>query len=112
MNEKIAAFVIWAVIGVLIIIMGIYDLLSKKEKPFGFWANAKVGEIENVKAYNRALGTLWCVYGVLFVLIGLPLLAEENSGLMIIPILGAMFISVGAMAVYTVGIEGKYRKKK
>lgn len=112
MGERVAAFVIWAIIGVLIIVMGIYDLLSKKEKPFGFWANAKVGTIENVKGYNRALGILWCVYGILFILIGLPLLAEENSGLIIIPILGAMFISVGAMAVYTVGIEPKYRKKK
>ena len=80
--------------------------------PFGFWANAKVGTIENVKGYNRALGILWCVYGVLFILIGLPLLGEENSGLMIITILGAMFISIGAMIVYTVGIEPKYRKKK
>ena len=112
MEENVLAFIIWAILGVLFVIMGIYDLNSKKTKPFGFWANAKVGEIENVKGYHRALGILWCVYGVLFILIGLPLLAEENSGFIIIPVLGAMFISVGAMVVYTVGIESKYRKKK
>ena len=112
MEERVMAFVIWAILGVLFIIMGIYDMNSKKEKPFGFWANSGVAPIEDVKSYNRALGRLWCVYGILFTLIGLPLLEEQNSGLIIIPILGAMFISVAAMIVYVVGIEAKYRKKK
>ena len=114
MGEGLMAFIIWAILGVIFIIMGIYDMNSKKEKPFGFWANAKVGTIEDVKSYNRALGILWCVYGSLFILIGLPLLKieEQNSELMIIPMLGAMFISIAAMAAYTVGIEPKYRKKK
>jgi len=92
--------------------MSIYILNSKKAKPFGFWANAEVVPIEDVKGYNRALGILWCVYGVLFVLIGLPLLDGQNSGLIMIPVLGAMFISIAAMVVYVVGIEAKYRKKK
>jgi len=114
MEEKLMAFIIWAIVGVLFIIMGIYDMNSKKAKPFGFWANAEVGPIEDVKGYNRALGILWCVYGVLFTLIGLPLLIldEQNAGLIIIPVLGAMLISIGAMAMYTVGIESRYRKKK
>lgn len=112
MEGRLIAFVIWLITGFLFIIMGIYDLSSKKAKPFGFWANAEVTLIEDVKGYNRAMGILWCVYGVLFILIGLPLLANQNPGLIIISILGAMFISIGAMVVYIVGIEGKYRKKK
>ena len=112
MNEGLIAFIIWAIMGVLFIVMGIYDLTSKKEKSFGFWANAKVVPIEDVKGYNRALGKLWCVYGVLFTLIGLPLLDGQNSGLIIISILGTMLISIGAMVVYEVVIEPKYRKKK
>ena len=63
-------------------------------------------------SYNRALGILWCVYGVLFILIGVPLIDKQNSGLIIIPILGAMFISIATMVTYVVGIEPKYRKKK
>ena len=53
------------------------------------------------------------MYGILFILIGLPLLIldEKNSGLIIIPVVGAMLISIGAMIVYSVGIESKYRKK-
>ena len=111
--EGIIAFIIWAILGVFIIIMGIYDMKSKKEKPFGFWANANVAPIEDVKGYNRALGILWCVYGVLFILVGLPLLVlnEGNKALLVIPLVGTMFISIGAMAVYTVCIEAKYRKK-
>ena len=68
MGERLWTFIIWTIVGVVFIVMGIYDMNSKKAKPFGFWANAEVGPIEDVKAYNRALGRLWCVYGVLFVL--------------------------------------------
>ena len=110
MEGRTMAFIIWAIIAVFFIVMGIYDLTSKKARPFGFWANAEVGAIEDVKGYNRALGILWCVYGVLFALIGLPLLFGD-SGMMILTMLGTMFISIGAMVTYTVYIEPKYKKK-
>ena len=48
----------------------------------------------------------------LFILIGLPLLNGQNSGFMIITMLGTMIISIGAMVVYVVGIEGKYRDRR
>lgn len=111
MEERSMVFIIWAIMGLLLIIMGIYTLKSRKAKPFGFWANAEVPPVEDVKGYNRALGILWCVYGVLFTLIGLPLLDKQNTALIIVPILGAMLISVGTMIVYVVIIEPKYRKK-
>ncbi len=111
MEGRTMAFIIWAIIAVFFIIMGIYDLTSKKAKPFGFWANAEVGAIEDVKGYNRTLGILWCVYGVLFALTGVPLLVG-GSGMIIIAILGTMFISIGAMVTYVVYIEPKYRKKR
>ena len=114
MEEGLWAFIIWTIVGVVFIVMGIYNVNSKKEKPFGFWANAEVGAIEDVKVYNRALGRLWCVYGTLFILIGLPLLRvnEQNKGLFVIPMVGTMIISIGTMAVYSIVIEAKYRKKK
>ena len=102
-------FIIWSLFGVFIIGLGIKDMFSKK--PVGFWANTETIKVKDVKGYNRALGKLWCVYGVLFTLIGLPLLSldEKNAGMIILPLLGTMLISIGAMAVYTVGIEAKYR---
>ena len=98
--------------GALFIVMGIYNFKFKKAKPFGFWSNVEVVPIEDVKGYNRSLGILWCVYGVLFMLIGLPLLDGKNSGLIIIPIVGVMLISIMTMVVYVIGIEFKYRKKR
>ena len=69
MEERFMAFIIWAILGVLFIIMGIYCIKSKKAKAFGFWANTEVIPVEDVKGYNRALGKLWCVYGILFTII-------------------------------------------
>lgn len=112
MEGRFIAFGIWGLVRLLFIVMGIYDFNSKKAKPFGFWANVKVASIEDVKGYNRALGILWMVYGVLFTLIGLPLLAGQNSPFILLSILGAMVIGIAAMIVYTIGIESKYCKKK
>ena len=55
MEERFIAFIIWGIIGLLFIVMGIYEFHSKKAKPFGFWANAEVAPIEDVKGYNRAM---------------------------------------------------------
>ena len=112
MEGRVIAFVIWAIVGAFFIGMGIYEWTSKKERPFGFWANVKVEDIEDVRGYNRALGILWCVYGVFLILVGLPLLDGGNPGLIIITIVGALFISIAAMAAYVTVIEPKYRKKK
>ena len=109
---KIMAFIIWLILGIVFIVMGIHCLNSRTVKPFGFWANTEVIQVEDVKGYNRALGKLWCMYGILFIAVGLPLLKEDNSGWMIIPILGTMFLTIGTMIIYVVGIESKYRKKK
>ncbi len=106
-----AAFIIWTVVGIAIIVLGFYDMMSKKEVAFGFWANAKTGSVTDIKKYNRALGRLMCVFGAVFILLGIPLLPGQASALVAITIVGTMFEAVAVMAVYTVGIERKYRKK-
>lgn len=105
-------FALWALLGAFFVGMGIYDCVSKKERPFGFWANAKPAPVTDVKKYNRALGKLWLVFGTVFILLGLPLLSGSDSAGIIIPVLGAAGECVVACAVYTVKIEGKYRKNK
>lgn len=104
------AFVIWILMCLVFIGMGIHCFVSKKEKAFGFWANAETLPVKDVKAYNRALGKLWCVYGVVLALLGLPLLQGQNSAGIIISILGTVFVSIGAMVVYVTVIEKKYRE--
>ncbi len=110
MGELMLAFIIWAVLGLAFVGLGIYDILSKKEVAFGFWANAKTFEVKDVKAYNKALGILWIVFGVVFILIGLPMLGGTNSAGIIITILGTMFEVIAAMVIYITVIEKKYRK--
>lgn len=104
------AFIIWEALPVFFLIMGIITYTSKSAKPFGFWANAKVPEIIDVKAYNRALGKLWFVFAVLLGLLGIPLLGGQNSAGPVFTILGTVFLSIAMMVIYTVVIEKKYRK--
>lgn len=105
------AFLIWLAMSACFVIMGIYNFFSKKKSAFSFWANAKVFEVTDVKAYNRALGKLWCVFGVVFALLGLPLLYGQNSPYILLTMLGAMLEAIAAMVVYVTVIEKKYRKK-
>lgn len=104
-------FIIWAVMGLLFVGLGIYAFLSKREVPFGFWANADVFPVEDVKGYNRAVGKLWCGYGVVFALLGTPLLGGQNSALILLSVVGIMAESIAAMVIYVTVIEKKYRKK-
>ncbi|MBE5953657.1 MAG: hypothetical protein E7257_05810 [Lachnospiraceae bacterium] len=108
---RIMAFVIWIICSLLFVVIGIYVMKSKKTKPFGFWANAEAPEVSDVEGYNKALGKLWIIFGVGFAVDGLPLLAGQNSALIIISVIGAMFLSIGVMVYYTLCIEAKYKKK-
>lgn len=106
---SIIGFLIWTIMGVMFLAFGIYSLLSKKA--VGFWANAKTMDVADVKAYNRAMAKLWFVFGIVFILLGLPLLAGQNSPLVFVSVIGVMLESIVTMAVYTTVIEKKYRKK-
>lgn len=107
----IIGFIIWALLGVLFIGLGIHAFLSKKEVPLGFWANAETFPVRDVKGYNRAVGKLWLVFGVVFILLGTPLLSGQNSPWILLSILGMMAEVIAAMVVYVTVIEKKYRRK-
>lgn len=102
--------VVWMLVSMIFLGFGISSFKSKK--PVGFWANVKPPEIENVKAYNRAVGKLWCVFAVVLALLGFPFfVAEQNSPLFFITLVGVMLEVIVVAVVYTVKIETKYRKK-
>ena len=77
MTGRIIGFVIWCVVGCLFIVLGIYSFYS--QKPMGFWANVQMFEVTDRKKYNAAVGKLFSVFGIVFILLGLPLLAGQNS---------------------------------
>lgn len=105
-------FVIWVIVGAAFIGLGIFCFFNKKSTAFGFWANAKMFEVEDVRGYNRALGKLWCVYGAGFILLGLPLInAGQNSPLILLSTIGVMAETIFIMGIYILKIEKKYRKR-
>ncbi len=109
--EMLLGYFIWLLVSIALIILGIYSHCSKKEVAFGFWANAGTFPVNDVRAYNRAVGKLWIVFGIVLAVLGLPLLRGQNSALIILSILGVMVEAIVAMVVYTTVIEKKYRKK-
>lgn len=111
MTEGIIAFIIWVLVSLIFVVIGVYDIRS--DKVAGFWANAKRPEVapEHVKAYNRAVGILWIGFAIIYILLGLPLLAGDNSPLIVITLLGSLLSVVVLMAVYVLVIEKKYCKK-
>lgn len=114
MDGRVLGFCIWSLCGLFFIGMGVYNIFSKTTRPFGFWANADTIPVEpdKIRAYNRALGKLWIMAGILFILIGLPLLiCGQNSPWVMIPILGAMLEAIFLMIIYVLAIEKKYRKR-
>lgn len=80
------------------------------KKPLGFWANAKVFEVTDIKKYNRAVGKLFCTFGIVFAILGIPLISGQNSPWILLSVLGIMIETIVAMAVYSLVIEKKYKK--
>ncbi len=109
MTGQIIGFIIWAFMGLIFICLGVYSLFSKK--PMGFWANAQMFEVTDIKKYNRAVAKLFCGFGVVFVLLGLPLLSGQNSAWILLSVLGVMLEVIAMMVIYVTVIEKKYKKK-
>lgn len=55
---------------------------------------------------------MWLAFGLVFLLPGLPLFAGQNSAWIVLTIAGSLLEVIGVMAVYSTGIERKYRQKK
>ncbi|MBR5789773.1 MAG: hypothetical protein IKX99_06685 [Lachnospiraceae bacterium] len=104
-------FIIWTIVGLVIIGFGISAFFAKK--PVGFWANAETTKIKDgcVKEYNRATGILFICYAIVFILLGAPLLYGRNNPYLIFSMIGVVFATIATMAIYSIVIEEKYREK-
>ena len=104
-----AIFLIWCLCSLFFVGLGIASFFA--EKPMGFWANAKMFEVTDVKRYNHAVGKMWIVFGIIFMGLGIPLMKGKDSPNIIISILGIPIAVIALMVVYTTIIEKKYKKK-
>ena len=109
MTENVIGFVIWAIVGVIIISLGIKAYFSKKV--VGFWANIKPLSVNDIAGYNRAVGKLFIIYGVILIVLGLPLLSGQNSPFILLSVVGVMIETIVIMALYSLCIERKYKKQ-
>lgn len=108
MGTNVIGFILWLLVGIFFIGNGLACFKAKKAT--GFWANAKTAPMEDIKSYNRAMGKLWCVYGGVFIVLGIPLLMKSGIWVMA-SVVGVMAETIAIMIIYTVKIEPKYRKK-
>lgn len=106
---EIIGFIIWTILGIVFIALGIFCFAS--QKAVGFWANIKMYEVNNVKGYNHAVGKLWISYGVILIILGLPLLSGQNSPFILLSVVGVMIETIILMVIYTLFITPKYCKK-
>lgn len=111
MTENMIGFILWLLVGFCFLGYGLFMLFSKSKKPFGFWANAEVFPVNDVKSYNRAVAKLWIAFSVIYMFLGMPLLSGQNSPLIFLSIVGLMVEVIITMVIYSVVIEKKYRER-
>lgn len=109
MDGRMIGFIIWAMFGCFMIGLGISAFFSKK--PVGFWANIKTFPVNDVKGYNHAAGKLFIFYGIIFIVLGTPLLSGQNTPYILLSILGVMIETIAIMAIYNLTVTKKYRAK-
>ena len=108
MSENITGFVLWLLVGVAFIGLGFYARSSKKV--MGFWANAKVFAVTDVKKYNNAVAKLWFIVAGILEITGIPMLFLEQNSPLFVPIIFAVIIEVFVMIVVYLKIEAQYKK--
>ena len=109
MGGRMIGFIVWALCGCLMIGLGISAFFSKKV--VGFWANIKTFSVNDIRGYNHATGKLFIIYGVIFIVLGMPLLSDQNTPYILLSVLGVMIETIAIMAIYSLSITKKYREK-
>lgn len=111
MAGSIIGYIIWVLVSIVFFIIGIVSWKSKM--PVGFFSNIKspeTSEIADVKGYNHAVARIWFVFAAVMALLGLPLLAGQNSPLVMITVIGSLWLCIAICVMY-MRVEKKYRKK-
>lgn len=111
MSGNMIGFIIWVIVALIIIGMGINACFSKKEVAFGFWANVKQFPVKDIRGYNCATGKLFILYGLILIVLGLPLLKGQNTPYILLSVLGVMIETIAVMVIYSLRVEAKYKEQ-
>lgn len=103
----IIALVIWSVVALIFVFIGIYAWTS--DEPVGFFTGQKPPEVPDRKGYNHAVAKIWFVFAAVMELLGLPLLAGQNSPYALLSVFGVMLAVIGIIVAY-IKVEKKYKK--
>lgn len=109
MSENILNFILWAISGCLMIAIGISAFFSKKQ--VRYMAKINPPKVKDIKGYNYATGKLLVLFGVLLIVLGVPILFDKSSLFIFLSIIGALILTIATIAVYVLYIEEKYREK-
>lgn len=107
MEKYTIGFIIWCIGGSFYICLAVYIWFSKK--PIAFWGNKKMFEVTDIRKYNHAMSKLYCAYGIIFILLGLPLLAGYSQWIFLAAA-GVAMETIVLRAVYSLVIKKIYKK--
>ncbi|MEF9941436.1 MAG: hypothetical protein RSA90_05575 [Lachnospiraceae bacterium] len=109
MDGGTIGFIVWALVGCFMIGLGIRAFFSKKV--VGFWANIKTFRVNDIRGYNHATGKLFILYGVVFIVLGMPLLSGQNTPYILLSVLGVMMETIVIMVIYSLVVTKKFEEK-
>ncbi len=107
MKGNIFFFILLCMWGVIYMCLAIYIWFSKKA--IDFWGNKKTFEVTDIRKYNHAMSKLYVVNGMVFVLLGFPLLAGHSKWILL-SAAGVVVESIVFIVVYSLVIRKKYKK--
>lgn len=108
MGDTIVFLMILFICASIFISIGIFAL--NKKTPINFWSGTTVSpeEIRDIKAYNRANGLMWIIYGASYILYGVLGFFVSGDIITLIMIVGTLGGLILMVMVYR-RIYGKYK---
>lgn len=107
MKGNIYFFILLCIWGVIYICLAIYIWFAKKA--IGFWGNEKMIEVTDIRKYNHAMSKLYVVHGIVWILLGLPLISGHSKWILL-STAGVVMETIVFIVVYSLAIRKKYKK--
>ena len=111
MAEYIISLVIFSLVTIVMIIIGISQMRSKK--PVGFYSGEKPPreeELSDVVAWNKKHGYMWVAYGLIIIGFFVMTLFIKSETIAMVLLLSGIIGSVPIMMLYHSYLKKKYYK--